>query len=134
MVFTERQKTELVCIVKAVSQKIIEIFNDKKFMESIAAKVADMVAQKIDERMQIFEARISELENKLHSVQVEKDELFCKTDNMEQVLKLNQLCLHGLPEEENELNNCVSEIIKKRLDLPNIEVEQCYRIGKHPID
>lgn len=131
MVFTERQKTELFSIVKQASQRTIsEILNDNNFLDSLAKKVADIVSQKLDERILSLEAKIDVIETQLKNVQIEKDELYLKVDQLEQETKLAQLRLMGLPEDSTDIKSKVSKLIQDKLGIPNINIERCYRIGK----
>ena len=131
MVFTERQKNELHTIVKEISQKIVnQIITDKDFMDALAVKVADVVSKKMDEKIKILETKINTLENELKSVQGEKEELYLKIDDLEQVSKLNQLRLYGVPEDKNDLKLKVIQIFENKLGISGIELEHCYRIGK----
>lgn len=131
MVFTERQKTELLSIVKQTSEKIVsEILNDNNFLDSLAKKVADIVSQKIDERIVILETKIEAMGTQLKDVQTEKDELCLKLDQLEQEAKLSQLRLYGLPEDSSDIKSKVSGLVQEKFNIPNINIERCYRIGK----
>lgn len=131
MVFTERQKTELTSIVKEVSQKIVsQILSDKNFMESLAMNVADIVAQKLNDKVNALENKINTLETQLKGVQDEREELFFRLDSLEQNVKLNQLRLYGVPENCTDLKHKVSEVFQTKLGLTDIKVDHCYRIGK----
>lgn len=121
MGFTERQKTELKNITKEV---ILEFMKDEVFMNIIAKKVADLVTEQLT-------IKTSELETKINNIQSENEELRFRIDNMEQKLKLDQLRLYGVKEENDaNLKQYVEETLSSKLGL-NINLLECYRAGKH---
>lgn len=123
MVFTERQKAELKNIAKEI---IKECLSDKTFLETIA----DIVMQKLTDRLAKTNEKVNALEEQICLIQGENEELKLKIDDIEQHTKLNQLRIFGVPETNQEnLNDQLTDIFKNKLDINNCELESCYRIG-----
>lgn len=108
---------------------IQECLHDAAFMNSFAARIAELVTGKLAEQ-------INSLEEKLAEVQAENESLINRIDDLEQGAKLTQLRMYGVPEGNNEsLKEKVQLIINRNLELQECQLENCFRIGakKHNV-
>lgn len=133
MVFTERQKNELVSIVKNSSQEIIdEIIKDSSFIDCLAKKVVEMISSKIEQQIRNLENKIDSLENQLKNVKEEKEEMLLKVDQVEQQCKLTELRFYGIAEGNSDLTEKIQGVLDRNLGIANINIQSCFRIGKTP--
>lgn len=133
MVFTERQKQELIKIIHETSEKVLSDFiKNKTFMENIAKTVADTVSQKIEDCIKNYDSRFERLETKVRDVQGANEELQLKIDDLEQKTKLTRLRIYGLSEENNDrdLKGNVMKLLQQKLAVTDVAVSHCYRMKK----
>lgn len=132
MVFTERQKNELKCIAKEVSKEILkELIYDNDFMDSLSEKLADKVSQKVSNHIDKLTTQVNILEQKINFLQGEHDEMKRKLENLEQNTKINLLRIYGIPENnDGNLMQKVKETLESKLEVKDVTLEHCYRIGQ----
>lgn len=110
---------------------LLDFFTDKEFMSLLADKITEIVEKTLDKRLGEMDSRIEELENRTEQYQSKYCELEKKVDMLEQANKLKKLRLYGMVEEPKEkLKDKVLDIISKKMGIPEINLEDCYRIGK----
>lgn len=100
-----------------VRETIKEILSDETFIEVIIQKVTEKI-NKLEEITQKQEKIIGQLEIKI--------------DNLQQNGKQNNLCIHGIEEEENEkLYDKVITLINGKVNVPvrHEDIINCYRVG-----
>lgn len=133
-----RNKPDLQCIVK---DTINELFSNKEFVDRITKSITMKVEQKLEQ----MEKKITTLNEILKSQeriimdlqQVERDnsekikkmEIF--NDRLQQDRRRNNICIHGVSEEFDDLKNGVIQLIKSNLqiDLTAEEMLSCFRVG-----
>ncbi|CAG9760057.1 unnamed protein product [Ceutorhynchus assimilis] len=94
-----------------------ECFNDATFMTSFANTIANLVTSKLTEQINALKDKISDLE-------IEKENLSKKVDELEQGSKINQLRLYGLPESSTEdLKTKVQQVIQTNVQVQDISME-----------
>lgn len=110
---------------------LLECFTDKEFMSTLADKIKEIVETTLSKHLGKLEDRIQELENRIEEYQSKQCELEKKVDKLEQANKLKKLRLYGMVEEPKEkLKNKVLDTISEKMGLPEIQIEDCYRVGK----
>lgn len=109
-----KPNTDIKIVVKEV---IKELLADEEFMDKILKKINDKI-EKLITNTSKFEEQIKVLENKM--------------ENMQQYQKLNNLCIYGIEEHDNEkLDEKVINMFKEKMniDVDKKELIKCYRIG-----
>lgn len=139
MVFTKDQRSD-------IKKIICECFQDKKFMESIADKLSELVSEKLSEKIIELESKVdivkmdmSQLADANRNLQLKVDQLTeenhkcqAEIDDLHQVKKLSNLRIYGVEQEKDEN---VGEIVrnlftrKLSLQLSDFEIKNCYRIN-----
>lgn len=131
MVFTERQKGELKEITKEMSKEVLrELTSDSRFLEVLADKLVNKILDHVSSHIENLKDRIDELEKKVNIVESEKKNATTKCEQLEQHAKLKQLRIYGIPENTGEnLKMTVDNIFNSKLNLKNMKMDDCYRIG-----
>lgn len=135
MVFTERQKNELKVLTSELAREIVNnTLNDKKFIDTLVDKISDQVSERISDTLKHLSTKVSSLESKIKELQTTNDDMKSKIDEMEQRSKLFQLRIYGLHEKKNkndieDLNLLVTQMFQSKLDLKDINLVNCYRVG-----
>lgn len=124
MPLTKNQKEE-------IKQCLSECFADKTCISTLASTVANLIS----ERLEKLEKKVTELNNKLNDSQSTLSELQQKFDNLEQYSKVKQIRLYGIEESKREkLTEKVQQTLGTRLEIDNLDIDSCYRIGKTNTD
>ena len=124
MPFTKQQKLEF-------KECISDFFADPTFVNSLAEKVADIVVNKIDERLAHLEKQVALLVNKTDELEAKNEQLKIMFDDIEQKTKQNQLRFYGIPESPNEnLKEKLENIFSKVFKINGCSLDYCYRIGQ----
>lgn len=131
MVFTERQKTELKSLMKEMSKEIVkELVDDKKFLRAISESLVDIVMEKVTEKIDELSLKINSFSMVATDIQSEQEELKQKIEELEQKSKINELRFYGVPDVvSNKTKETVEDIIKSKLEIPNVKIVRCQRIG-----
>lgn len=129
MSFTKKQEED----IKTVSKKVFQDgISEKGFMNLFADKLADLVYNKLAERIECLTSEVNELKGTVEIISKENAELKSKVDVLEQKYKMCQLRIYGLKERKGEnLNEVVLDLFedKKMTNNENIKLVGCYRIG-----
>ncbi|CAH0558687.1 unnamed protein product [Brassicogethes aeneus] len=115
---SQQEKAEL---KQTIKDSIIEIFSDKDFIASMFKTMYDkfnLHEQKTEASIKKFEQQIDTLEQKI--------------DYMYQAEKVNNICIHGIPDEKNEnISNKAADLLKCAVPIISQQNLSAYRIGYH---
>ncbi|KAK9876445.1 hypothetical protein WA026_012758 [Henosepilachna vigintioctopunctata] len=101
-------------------------------MEAIAKQVADPISARIDKTIERINLRIQAMHDEITIIKEENKDLKQKVDELEQDAKLESLRFHGIQESEKEdFKKIVGNIVKSKLEVENVIIRDCYRIGKN---
>ena len=81
------------------------------------------------------QARIAELESKVHSWSTKVEKLEYTADKMEQYSRCNSILIHGLPEEKGEdTGSLVIETVKEKmgLDISSADIDGTHKFATPP--
>lgn len=131
MVFTERQKAELKSLMKEMSKEIVkELVDDKQFLRAISESLVDIVMEKVAEKIDELSLKINSYSTVATDIQSEQEELKQRIEELEQKSKINELRFYGVPDVgNNKTKETVEDIIKSKLEIPNVKIVHCQRIG-----
>lgn len=124
MPFTKQQKLDTKSLIE-------ECFNDSKFVDALADKVANIVSDKMKNLLEALNNQVKHLENKLLDTTAENEELRRRVDDLEQNNKLDSIRIYGVPETNNKgkLQDQVISILDQYLGVPKLDIVSCYRLG-----
>lgn len=115
-----QEKLQLKSIIK---ETILEVLTDDVFINKIAKTLSD----KVEEKIKKMEDTIRTMEHK--TADLEKH-----IDILQQNEKINNICIYGVKEQENEkLKLIVTQLINANTEInlnDELDIEKCYRIGK----
>lgn len=105
----------------AIKETLNEVFLNDEFMNQIVKRISDKVEQKLNHLQIEVDKQITRI-----------DILEQKIDGIKQHEKINNICIYGLPEENDEnINKKVLQLINKHtgLDFKMDYIATSYRIG-----
>ncbi|CAG9818969.1 unnamed protein product [Phaedon cochleariae] len=123
---TTRNKIEVAAIVK---ESINEFFLDKEFISQLTKKISERIEQKIRR----LEEEVKTQGNKINILEQKVDSFQQQLDAIHQRAKMNNICIYGVAEENNEdLLNKVLDMInsKTNMTLNTNDIMDAYRVGQ----
>lgn len=138
MVFTKSQVAEF-------EEVVLDAFNKESFIASISASITNIMAKQINIILENqmknvvskYEERIKEFNTEIQTLKNEneilKKQYSAKVDSLEQYSRRNNICIFGVPENNNEdVEEIVNDIIinKMKINLPSNYIDACHRVGK----
>lgn len=113
----QQEKGEMKQLIK---ETILEIFKNKDFVTELFKPIYD----KLDLQQKESENIIKTLQNKI-------DVLEQKIDDIQQIKKINNICIHGITDEKEEnIISKVTNILKSTIPNINMKNINAHRIGK----
>lgn len=136
MVFTERQKGELKEITKEMSKEVLrELTSDSRFLDALTDKLVSKILDQVSSHIENLKGKISELEKKVNTLEDGKKNATTKCEQLEQYAKLKQLRIYGIQENKGEnLKQTINNVFCHKLNLENISMDDCYRIGTFEVN
>lgn len=131
MVFTQNQQTDIKTLATSAISECVEGGN---FLEDIAQKVAAIVVKQLDDRFEQLLKKYTALENRVNTLEREKEELNKKVDFLEQYTRRNSVRVFGIPEKKNEnTDELVLEVFNNNLGLQITaeNVDRSHRVGAY---
>lgn len=117
-----RNAQETLKIKSIIKETIQELLADDEFVNKIIKKLSD----KYDDKIQKMEDTIKTIEQK--TIGLEK-----QIDTLKQNEKINNICVYGIQEQQNEkLETLATQLINAHteINLNERDINKCYRVGK----
>lgn len=136
MAFTEEIKTEIKTLIKESSKEIMkDLLRDNTFLERLSDVLAIKVSEKVNREIEKLRNDFSVLEKKHGVLQEDHERALLRLDAFEQRTKRKQLRIYGVPEDKNtDLENSVKEILRSKLEVMDVSLSHCYRVGRLDIN
>lgn len=129
MVNTKKQDSDIKIITKEVVESCLK---DNTFLELLAEKITTAVSQKLEAKFEIMYGKCEVMESKMKALELEKDELINKIDNLEMYGRRSNIRVFGIQEQDNE--DCCKLLQthlygKLGIELHPNAIDRCHRVG-----
>ena len=117
----------------STTAKLMEILKDDSFIANFAVQIADVVAQKLNVRLENMERVTAALATKIRTLEEKVETLEAEADRREQYTCRPNLRISGIPETTNEVTNDLVITTIKKLGFDNLgasDLERSHRIGQ----
>ena len=117
----------------STTAKLMDILRDESFIANFAEQIADVVAQKLNVRLENMERVTAALTTKIRTLEEKVETLEVEADRREQYTRRPNLRISGIPETTNEVTNDLVITTIKKMGIENLgasDLERSHRIGQ----
>lgn len=130
----KEEHSELQANIKILVNKFC---SSEEFISLLTKTIASTITKEFEEKIALLEAENKSLKASMEKQTQILQNMSEKCENMDQILRNKTIRIYGVKEQKNEnILKIVTEILKTnvRIDAEKVQIEHCYRIGKHDKD